>query len=151
MVGALRDLSEAQARAFLSIARFLLGYEPLGLHRLLDEDVEEAARALAATHDTAARGVIYDHPAQSLPADRLARALKTFLSEPAGTGTPLSDSDLAAVLRHLAQEVQRQRRETPDEPRAFLNFVDRVLRDQAADRGPSGPGEPTASGRLILP
>jgi hypothetical protein len=158
MVGLLRDFSEPQARLFLSINRFLMKYEPPDLHGVNDEDVEEAARALAATDETAARGVIYEHTPSSMPAERLARALKPFLSKFGETSPNVSTPDRAALLRRLADQVRQLRQEFPGQRRAYLNFVERVLRDPAADRRAGDPAsedqrgiEGKAMPRLILP
>jgi len=56
-----RDLSQAQSQLFFVLNTFLQRYEPSELQPLIDEDVAEAAAALAATAETASRGLIYDH------------------------------------------------------------------------------------------
>ena len=76
LVEVVRDFNERQSQLFLMIATFLIRYEPPELQALLDDDVAEAADALAATFETASRGVIYEHRPASLPAERLAAALK---------------------------------------------------------------------------
>jgi hypothetical protein len=63
--------------------------------------VAEAASTVAATLETAARGVIYDHPAQSLPAQRLATELKTMLAEMQQQGAKVYDREAAMVLRAI--------------------------------------------------
>ena len=55
-----RDLSQAQSQLFFVLNTFLQRYEPSELQPLIDEDVAEAAAALAATAETASRGLIYD-------------------------------------------------------------------------------------------
>ena len=70
----MRDLNERQSQLFFLIAHVS---RPLSSRRncsaLIDDDVAEAAAALAATFETASRGVIYEHRPASLPAERLAR------------------------------------------------------------------------------
>src|SRR4029079_6398184 len=63
----MRDLSERQSQLFFVINRFLQRYEAPGLQAIIDDDVIEAVTALAATFETAARGVIYDHRPAGLP------------------------------------------------------------------------------------
>ena len=48
---------------------------------MIDADVADAAGALAATYETSARGVIYEHQTQSLPAERLRSELRAALME----------------------------------------------------------------------
>src|SRR5262245_30249055 len=77
----LRDFNKPQSQLFLFIASFLNRYKPLELQPLIDEDVTEAATALAATFETASKGVIYEHRPTSLVAQRLVGELKPLLAE----------------------------------------------------------------------
>ena len=61
LVRFVRDLNERQSQLFFLLATFLLRYNPPELQPLIDEDIAEAAAALAATFETASRGVIYEH------------------------------------------------------------------------------------------
>ena len=65
----MRDFNERQSQLFLLISTFLVRYEAPELQPLIDDDVAEAMAALAATFETSARGVIYEHRPASLPAD----------------------------------------------------------------------------------
>ena len=67
----MRDFNERQSQLFLMISTFLVRYEPPELQPAIDDDVAEAMAALAATFETSARGVIYEHRPASLPAERL--------------------------------------------------------------------------------
>lgn len=155
MVELLRDLNEAQARLYLSLSRFLMAYKAPDLQNLIDEDVESAARALASTYRTAAKGVLYDHPANSLPAERLTRELKSFLSEVRQHSAPASDQECAAVLERLADAVAAERAglAQPVQGRGYLAFVERVLGKGEPDSGDGHVSSDERSGgpRLILP
>ena len=84
-----RDFNQRQSQIFFLAATFIVQYQPPELHSLVDEDVAEAAAALAATFETSARGVIYEHPAATAAGGRLAAALKPLLTEAGqGGGTP---------------------------------------------------------------
>ena len=80
-----RDFNQRQSQIFFLTAAFIVRYQPPELHPLVDEDVAEAAAALAATFETSARGVIYEHPATTAAGGRLAAALRPLLAE-AGQG-----------------------------------------------------------------
>ena len=67
LVQCMRDLSERQSQLFFLISTFLQRYEPPELQPLIDDDVAEAAAALAGTFETAVRGVIYEHRPAALP------------------------------------------------------------------------------------
>jgi hypothetical protein len=71
----IRHLTERQYQLFFLFQSTIARHTPEGLTRLLDADVAEAAGAVAATLETASRGVIYEHSAQTLPGQKLAADL----------------------------------------------------------------------------
>ena len=72
----IRHLTERQYQLFFLFQTQVSRHKPEGFARLVDDDVAEAALACAATLETAARGVIYEHAPQSLPAQTLATELR---------------------------------------------------------------------------
>ena len=148
-----RDFSERQSQLFFLISTFLLGYEPPELHPLIDDDVAEGVAALASTFETASRGVIYDHRPTSLPAERMIAGLKPMLLD-AGRGAGSAfERDAAVVLRRVEESVRQLRGQEPDNRRAFLELLRRVIREPpppggSADRAAA---QETAPQRLILP
>ena len=128
----MRDFSERQSHLFFLINTFLRGYQPAELQSLIDDDVAEAADALAATYETAVRGVIYEHRPASLPADRLVTALKPVLVEAGKNLGTAFERDAAVVLRRLAESVRDVRKvnggEASASSRAFLELLDRVVK-----------------------
>ncbi len=91
LVQVMRDFNERQSQLFLLISTFLVRYEAPELQPVIDDDVAEAMAALAATFETSARGVIYEHRPASLPAERLVGGLKPLLIEAGrGSGTPFA-------------------------------------------------------------
>jgi hypothetical protein len=150
LVPFIRDLSERQSQLFLLVIRFLLEYEPPELQRLIDDDVAGAVAALAATLETSARGVIYEHRPASLPAERLLNALKPVLAEAGGRGGSAFDRDAAVVLRRLEAAARGARSGDEANPRAFLDLVARVIR-KAASAGGDEPAASTEGQRLIVP
>ena len=111
LVEIMRDFSERQSQLFFLLSTFLVRYEPAELQPLIDDDVTEGTAALAATFETAARGVIYEHRPASLPAERLMTALKVVFAERAAAGV-LLERDAAAVL------ARRRRQQGPASTRA---------------------------------
>ena len=64
----LQGLSERQARLFLMLAAVSRGTRATPLQKLVDDDIAQAAGALAATLETAGRGIVYEHrPRRSPP------------------------------------------------------------------------------------
>ena len=157
---AIRDFSERQCELFFLIATTLIkdgaheeGRMPLAGTEVIDEDVAEAMNAMAATLETASRGVIYEHRPASLPAERLMAALKPVV-EQAGRGRGSAfEREAAPVLRRLADASRDSREFEPDNRRAFLDLLSRVLTrgggEAATDAAPAGtaPDRP----RLIVP
>ncbi len=147
MLEALRDLSERQSDLFLLVCSFLVDYKSPELQPLADQDVADAASALAATFETAARGVIYEHRPASLPAQRLAAALRPIIDQAGGRGGTAFEREAAVVLRRLEASVQAIHADEPSRARAFLEFLARTAdapRSQPAPAADEGP-------RLILP
>jgi hypothetical protein len=154
----LRDFNRTQTELFFLIGAFLLRYEPPGLHSLLDVDVAEAAAALAGTSETATRGVIYEHRPASMPADRLATALKPVIAEAGRQLGSGFDRDAAVVLRRVEEAAagggveHRQTGADASDRRAFLHLLARVMkeRSESVDTGKGAEGSPGPSPRLIV-
>jgi len=151
----IRDFNERQSQIFFLVTTFIVGYQPPELHSLADTDVAEATAALAATFETAARGVIYEHQAASGAGSRLAAALKPVLAEAGQHGGTPFQRDAAVVLRRLEEAARRGDGTDRDNPRALLEMLGRVIRksDETsrqpdAEKGKEREAPPT---RLIVP
>jgi hypothetical protein len=144
----MRDLSERQSQLLFLITTFLATYQPNELHAPIDDDVVEAISSLAATFETASRGLIYDHRPASVLAERLATSLRPVLEE-AGRGAGSSfERDGAVVLRRLEDAVRDVRTFDQTNRQAFLELLRRVMapspQDQPVDETPD-------RSRLIVP
>ena len=137
LVRFMRDFSERQSQLFFLIATFLARYEAPELQAPVDADVAEAMGSLAATFETASRGLIYDHRPASVLAERLTAALKPVLAE-AGQGAGSAfERDAAAVLRRVEEAVGDVRATDQANRRAFLDLLGRLITTQdAATDGP---------------
>ena len=71
------------------------------LQKLLDEDIVQAAAALAATLETADRGIVYEHQPASQPAARLMTELKVVVDEMSKNAGSALDRDAAIALRRI--------------------------------------------------
>ncbi len=127
LVQATRDFNERQTQIFILVTTFLLQYAPPDLHGVIDDDVAEAAAAVASTFETASRGVIYEHRPASLPAERLATELRQMLTEAGKGATSSFDRDAGVVLRRLEEAVRDLRATDHENSRAFLDLMARVL------------------------
>jgi hypothetical protein len=151
MLQVMRDFDERQTQLFLLITSFLVRYQPPELQPLVDDDVAQAMAALASTYETAARGVIYEHRPASLPAERLVTALKPILAKAGEGGGSAFERDLAVVLRRAVDVVREVRATDPENRRAFVEFLPRVvIRRPQAEPDPQA-AEAAAPSRLIIP
>jgi hypothetical protein len=142
----MRDLNARQSQLFFLIATVIARYKSPDLGSIADDDVAQAAGTLAATFETAARGVLYEHRTASIPAGRLVAALKAALAEAAsGAGSPF-ERDAAVILRRIEQAARRMNEVDPANSCAFIGLLERVV--QQPDKAPAESGsEP----RLIVP
>jgi hypothetical protein len=141
-VHGLRDFNQRQSQLFLAVNTFIARYQAPQLQPLVDDDIVEAAAALAATFETAARGVIYEHRPASLPAERLAAALRPRLAEAGAGGGSAFERDAASVLRRLEETAREVRASDQENRRAYLDLLDRVLRKTDEAPAPGDPGNP---------
>jgi hypothetical protein len=153
---AITRLSEARQQLFLFTLTLINRFKGEGLDAAADADVVSAVEALAATYETASRGVIYEHRAERLAAQRMAGGLRGVL-EDLGKDRPSGFAiDVAEVLRQIADRVRAVQRLSPSDPRAFLQLAGRLAAhfgasDQGAQQaGGPRPGEPGGSS-IILP
>jgi hypothetical protein len=142
----MRDFSQRQSRLFLLITAFLVRYQPPELQPYIDDDVAQAVEALAATFETASRGLIYEHRPASNSAARLSSALKPIMLE-AGGPSPGSafERDAAVVLRRVQEASREVRAIEPGNRCAFLELLTRVSR--ATDAGPDSARSPDTAPR----
>jgi hypothetical protein len=129
----IRDFSERQSQLFVMIGTFLVraAADTAALQPLIDADVAEAMDSLAATYETAVRGVIYEHRPASLTAQRVVTGLKPLLDEAGKPGGTAFERDAAVVMRRLQQAVADVRgADAHDEGanrRAFLQLLERIF------------------------
>jgi len=142
----LQGLTERQYQLFFLFQSLIARHTPEGFTRLVDDDVAEAAAAVAATLETAARGVIYEHATQSLPAQRLATEMKAMLAEMRQQGATVYDREAAIVLRAVekgAREIGRLEAGGT----AYLTLMARLLQRNRA----TAPATPAGASSLIIP
>jgi hypothetical protein len=146
----IRHLTERQYQLFFLFHTAIARHVPEGFSRIVDDDVAQAAQAVASTLETAARGVIYEHAPSSLPAQRLATDLRTLLIQIRAQGGTVSDAEAAITLRAVEQGAKDVRKADGANETAYLTLMARLLqvrRAQAsAQKDPEKKGSP-----LILP
>jgi hypothetical protein len=151
MMHAMRDLNQRQSQLFVVVATFLVRYQAPELQPLVDDDVSEAAAALAATFETASRGVIYDHRPASLSAERLASSLKPVLVEAGAGGGSVFERDAGVVLRRFEEAVRELRAPDASNRRAFLDLLVRITAGTDSSGKPGELPSPPERSSLIVP
>ena len=131
-------MSERQHQLALLLQGFLRGDRPEA-PALLDDDVMNAARAIAETYETSSRGIIYEHKAGTPVAERLGAEIRTLVESQRREGLQLTDSEVALVLRGIETGSREARAALPGDKTAYLDLLKRVLREPAAT-SPSSEG-----------
>jgi hypothetical protein len=147
LLPSISHLTERQYQLFFLVHSIVARHQPDLLSRLLDEDVAQAAGAVASTLETAARGVLYEHTPRSRPAQRLAREITTAIEEIRERGTEIYDGELAITLRAIergAKDIHKQAAEDT----AYISLIGRLLQ---AGGQPSDEETPKPASSLILP
>jgi hypothetical protein len=143
----IRHLTERQQQLFFLAHSVIARFKPEGFTRLLDDDVAQAAGAAAATLETAARGVLYEHTPASLPAQRLARDIAAMLAEVRSQGARIYDSEVAIALRAIERGARDAKKPGGDDT-AYLSLMARLLHLGSEPAAAEG-AKPSSS--LILP
>jgi hypothetical protein len=146
----LRPLTERQHQLFFLFHSVIARHTPEGFARLNDDDVAQAAGAAAATLETAARGLIYEHSAESPTAQRLRGEFQAMLEEVRQHGTTVYDGEAALALRAIEAGARETRSRADGGPTAYLSLMSRLLQvNKATQAGRSDAGRPASS--IVLP
>ena len=172
---ALHGLTDRQSRLLLLLGSVIARHVPQDFQTLRDEDIVEAAGTLAATLETATRGVIYEHRAGTQPAQHLAgeltRVLEEIKEEPEtlqsvaepdaihqrtaasqvaeqGAGAAGITHDAIVALRRIEQSARDMRQKLDGTDTGYRDLLGRLLNARAGGEASA----PTArSGTLIIP
>jgi hypothetical protein len=145
LMGALGRVSEPQLQLFFLIQSFIsrFGAKSEGLGRLVDADVGDAAGAIAASLETASRGVLYEHSATSPTGEALRRELQVFL-EQVGRGAGTRFERMAAeVLRGIERAAKHESPGVGSGSMDYLSLAARIMQERPPDAQPAS--------TLILP
>jgi hypothetical protein len=147
----IRHLTERQYQLFFLFHTAIARHKPEGFSRLIDDDVAQAAGAVASTLETSTRGVIYEHKAQSVTAQRLASELTGLLAEIRSQGAQVSDGEAAVVFRAI-EDGAKDTRKAPgvktDADTSYLSLMGRLLHVR---RSAPQAESPAPQSSLILP
>lgn len=151
LLPSIRHLTERQHQLFYLFHGVIARYIPEGFSRLHDEDVAEACASVAATFETAARGVIYEHAPPSPIAHGLARAMMAMVEQLRTHGTRVYDGEAAIALRAIEEGALNTHKTLGSgDPTAYLTLVRRLLPADPASGAQAGADPAPAQGRSII-
>ena len=151
----LAELTDQQYRLLLFFQGLIVQHAASAVPSLIDSDVAESTAALAATLETAGKGIIYQHQAASLPAQRLVTRLDAAFKElanQAGSAAAAVERDAAIALRRISKAANEAAKAlASDEPPVYVRLLGRLM--SAGVGFGSEPEAPPAegAGRLIIP
>jgi hypothetical protein len=145
------DLTETQYRLVVLFQSIIVKHAEGAIPSVDDSDVAEATRAVASTLETARKGIIYEHQAGSVPAQRLSTELRRVVDDlirQNSTQQSRVERDAAAALRRVEQGARTAAASLAgDETPTYLKLLTRVL--GAAPAGDQAAVE--KSGLIIQP
>lgn len=133
------DLSEPQYKLLLFLQGVVLQYARDADPTPLDADAAEAMATVAATLETAGKGIIYEHQAPTVPAQRLAAELRKVVAEIAarnGADAARVERDAAKSLRRMEKAARTAEAEIPDPTypdMSWLALATRLVSNAAAE------------------
>ena len=145
----LQGLSDRQARLFLMLANVVSRYQPDTLQKLVDDDIAQAAGALASTLETAAKGIVYEHQPASLVAARLMVELRGIVDGVVKNGGSALERDAAVVLRRIEHAARMMVTVRPNTNELQQLFARVLAPPPGGEPQVEKPAEPASS--LILP
>lgn len=151
------DLTEAQYRLFLFLQATVLQHAKAALPPPHDADVADAAATVAATLETARKGIIYEHQAASIPGQRLATEIGRVIADlrtRAGSEASRLERDAAAALRRLERAAREAAAHVPDpsSPDAsWLALATRMMAGAARESSDTAADAPLDQPRIIVP
>ena len=150
----LGGLSERQREIAMLIQWFLRTNRPNDLS-WTDMEIEQAAKAAAETFETSSRGIVYEHRAASLAAQRLSTDLKEMIDSKRKDGARITDTDTATALRFIEAASRDARHSLDGTDKAYVLFLNRLRRSGTENAEGSSPksseNQTSSSSRLILP
>lgn len=146
----LQGLSERQARVFLMLAAVVSRHQPDAFQKLIDDDIAQAAGALASTLETAAKGIVYEHRPASLVGARLMNELKGVVDEVVKNAGPALERDAATALRRIEHAAKMMTTVKPD-TNEFQQLLSRVLAPPPPGPADEADADTAPPSSLIIP
>ena len=122
----IQTFTQQQYQIFLFLLLTIHRFRSKSSVRLLDEDIVEAANALAATLETASKGIIYEHRPTSLPAQNLTAELAKALKDLNERAERSLDGDSTIALRGIKRAASDAQTTLSEGETSCLDWLDRL-------------------------
>jgi len=148
------DLTETQYRLFMLAQALVVKHAKTASPAPIDKDVADGVASVAATLETAGKGIIYEHRATAIPAQRMADEISATIRDlvtRAGSDGARLERDAAKALRALERTAREAAGELPDAARpeaAWVVFATRIM--EAAGQAVSAPERPPDPPKLVI-
>jgi hypothetical protein len=146
------ELTETQYRLVVLFQSITVKHAEGAIPAVEDGDIAEAAAAVASTLETARKGIIYEHQAGSIPAQRLSTELRRVVDDlirQNASQVSRVERDSAAALRRVEEGARTAATALAgDEAPVYLKLLTRVL-GAASTRDQSSSAEKT--GLIVQP
>jgi len=140
------DLTETQYRLFMLAQALVVRHAETASPAPNDHDVAEGVASVAATLETSSKGIIYEHRATSIPAQRIAgeigAAVRDIVTRAGSDGARL-ERDTAKALRALERTAREAEKELPEAGRpeaSWLALAARMFAGAASQPSDGAPG-----------
>ena len=122
----IQTFTKQQYQVFLFLLLTIHRFRRKSSVRLLDEDIVGAANALAATLETASKGIIYEHRPTSLPAQNLTAELAKALKDLNERAERSLDGDSTIALRGIKRAAADAQTTLSEGETSCLDWLDRL-------------------------
>lgn len=122
----LGDVTERQYALLLWLHASGAAYRASAIPAVRDADIADAAASLAATLETASKGIIYEHSTASAPAQRVVEEFRRAIAHVEGDRPGRLSTDAAGALR-LLERVARGLSKSDTNPNALIELLDRLV------------------------
>lgn len=154
LVPRIAELTETQYRLLMLAQALVVQHARSASPAPIDTDVAEGIASVAATLETAGKGIIYEHRATAIPAQRIAdeisAAIRDLVTRAGADGARL-ERDAAKALRALERTARDAQKDLPDAARpeaSWLVFAARIM--ESAASLPPASAQDTPAPKLVI-
>ena len=153
LVPLMKGLTQHQYELFFLIQKLFYQQEQAAQLPVNDKIIADTAHALAATYNTASKGIIYEHRPSSLPAEQLSKVLRPLIEAIDDQRPAASTQDLIVVLQLIERTATQADSSLEGGKKAYLALIGRLNAAFSEEQPDSAKPlqQPQSSQRVIIP